>query len=330
MSAISMESVADARRRTLVGLLEALGFVVAIACLTILYAVGLERGAHPVVIVLVAMLVCALVLIAGAGGPGRDALAIMRAPQSFLIGLATIGLEVFYAALLLHASPAEASLFVRFAIPMALVAGWLVLGRRPSVAAAVAGLVVVAMLARLTEGLGEADRLAAPLYGLSVAFCFAIRSFASELHPWNRAASSLRERLRVTGLVVLSSSLLCVGLTAVAVLAVLAGILPATPLLPRLEQFAHGPSWLVAIVVGGATLTAMYYLSFSSVVKIRSERFVAVTVLTPPATLLAQIAAVSAGIVRPVVVEDHVLAVMVVIVAAALAIVWASSRPPSN
>ena len=39
------------------------------------------------------------------------------------------------------------------------------------------------------------------------AFAFNLRGFSAEFHPWNRRARTLIEKLRITGLVVLVTSL---------------------------------------------------------------------------------------------------------------------------
>lgn len=301
-------------------------FVWAIAALTILYAIGLEHGAHPVPTVLVAMLVTSVVLIAAGGGPGPGALRIMLAPQSFLVGFGTIGLEAFYVLMMLHVTPAEAALLMRIAIPLALGVGWLLLDRRPGLLAVLGALILVAGLGRLIEGIDAAERGPGVLYAVASALCFVTRSYASELHPWNRTATSVRERVRVTGLVVLSTTLLALAATALLLLARGYRLLPPTPMLPEPEQFLHIPTLLVALVIGGFVLTSMYFLSFAAVVKIRAENFIAVTVLTPATTLVLQVLAVNAGLLGPQPIAPHVLAAMAVIIAGAGLIVLDARR----
>ena len=63
------------------------------------YVIGHQIGAHPIAFILYAMLVSALVLLA-ATGPGPDAMRIILAPQSWLVGVGTIGMEIFYYLLL--------------------------------------------------------------------------------------------------------------------------------------------------------------------------------------------------------------------------------------
>src|SRR5262249_30178304 len=112
------------------GWIEASFFIVAIALLSVTYVIGQQFGAHPVALILYAMLAWAVAMLS-VTGTGPDALRIALAPQSWFVGAGTIGIEVFYYALLEHVSPAHGSLLVRLAIPVALVLGWVLFGHWP-------------------------------------------------------------------------------------------------------------------------------------------------------------------------------------------------------
>ncbi len=139
------------------GWIEAGLYVFAIAFLSLAYVVGHRLGAHPIAFVLYAMLVSALVLLA-ATGPGPDAVRIILAPQSWLVGAGTIGMEIFYYLLLEKLSPAEGSLLVRLSIPLSLIVGWALFARRPRAIAWVGGAVIVAGLLPLLFLLDPAYR----------------------------------------------------------------------------------------------------------------------------------------------------------------------------
>ena len=65
----------------------------AIAFLSLSYVVGHQVGAHPIAFILYAMIVSAVALL-GVTGFGPDALRIMLAPQSWLVGIGTVGMEI--------------------------------------------------------------------------------------------------------------------------------------------------------------------------------------------------------------------------------------------
>ena len=71
------------------GWIEAGIYVCSIGVLGLIYAVGHQIGAHPIAFILYAMVVSALMLLA-ATGPGPEALRIILAPQSWLVGIATV------------------------------------------------------------------------------------------------------------------------------------------------------------------------------------------------------------------------------------------------
>ena len=88
------------------------------------------------------------------------------------------------------------------------------------------------------------------------------------------------EKLRVTGLVVLVSSLASLALAGAVALLIATGLVPPLEMMPTAAQMLHGPTVLLAIAVGSVILTAMAVLSFSAVVKITTENFTATSALT--------------------------------------------------
>ena len=182
--------------------------------LSISYVVGQQVGAHPIAFILYAMFVSAVVLLAITGF-GPDALRIMLAPQSWLVGLGIIGIEVFYYILLDHVAPAHGSLLVRLAIPLSMVAGWVLFARRPQRIAVIGAGVVFLGIVPLLFAIDAEHRAAGMAAGIASALFSTLRSFAAEFHPWNRRATTVMEKLRVTGLVVLVTSLSSLALAGV-------------------------------------------------------------------------------------------------------------------
>ena len=139
-------------------------------------------------------------------GFGPEALRIMLAPQSWLVGLGIIGIEVAYYILLDYVAPAHGSLLVRLAIPLSMVGGWVIFARRPPRLAMIGTFVVFAGIAPLLLTIDAEHRAAGGAAGVAAASFSTLRSFAAEFHPWNRRATTVMEKLRVTGLVVLVTS----------------------------------------------------------------------------------------------------------------------------
>jgi hypothetical protein len=305
------------------GWVEAGFFVLAIAVLGIAYVFGQRIGAHPIALVLYATTASALALLV-VTGVGQDALRIVLAPQSWLVGIGAISIEIFYYLLLENVSPALGSLFVRLAIPLSFVVGWLLFARRPRRLAVIGAGIVLAGIVPLIATIDAEHRMAAAATGVASALSSNLRSFSAEFHPWNRSATTVREKLRVTGLIVLVTSLVSLALTGG--LAVLIGIgwLEPTPLVPTAGQMLHGPTILLGAVVVGAIMTAMAVLSFSAVVKITTENFMATNAFTPVGTLLVQIAASAVGLIPTYALDPSLLSAMGVVIAGVLLILYAA------
>ena len=104
------------------------------------------------------------------------------------------------------------------------------------------------------------------------------------------------------------------------------GLLPATGLVPTVAQLLHVPTILLGTLCGGAMLTAMAYLGFSSVVKINTENLTAMLAFAPVTAWLFQVIGVAAGLIVAESLDPRLIGAMAVLVAAVLLIFWAGHR----
>lgn len=307
------------------GWVEAGLYVLAIAILSLTYVVGHQLGAHPIAFILYAMLVSALALLA-VTGPGPEALRIMLAPQSWLVGIGIIGIEVAYFILLQHVAPAHGSLLVRLAIPMSMLAGWALFARRLARLSMIGAGVVLVGIVPLLFTIDVGHQAAGAAAGIASAFFSTLRSFAAEFHPWNRKAKTVMEKLRVTGLVVFVTSMAGLALAGSAALLIQTGLMPPTGMVPTEAQMLHVPTILLGVLVGGVILTAMAALSFSAVVKITTENLMSVHAFTPLATLLVQMAASAVGLIPVYALDPSLLPAMATVIAGVFLILLAARR----
>jgi hypothetical protein len=307
------------------GWIEAGLYVFAIAFLSLAYVVGHQVGAHPIAFILYAMIVSAVTLLSVTGF-GDNAMRVILAPQSWLVGIGTVGMEIFYYLVLANVAPAHGSLLVRLSIPVSLAIGWIMFRRRPPRLALIGGLVVIAGIVPLIVSIDEEHRAAAFWAAFASAFAFNLRGFSAEFHPWNRRAKTVMEKLRITGLVVLVTSITALVLTAAGSLAVGFGLLPPLSIIPTAEQMLHVPTILLGVLVGGAILTSMAVLSFSSVVKITTENFTATSAFTPVATLLVQLGGSALGLIPVYAIDPALMPAMAVVVGGVLLILYAARR----
>jgi len=278
------------------GWVEAGLFVVALSVLNIVYAVAHQAGANAIVFVLYATAFASVGMLLLTGF-GRESMSVLRSAQSWVYGLASVAMEGFYFLLLSTVSPAEASLTVRLTIPVSLMLGWFLFSRQISRITLFGTLIVIAAVLPVFWFLPEQTRSKAFILALTCAFIASIKTFASEFHPHNRAAETVMDKLRVTGLVVLATTI--VGALILVPLSLLSasGIIPSFSVIPSFNAYWHGPTLLTAIGLGSPVLVAMNYLTFSSSVKITTENFLALSAFTPLGALVAQILAAWFGII---------------------------------
>ena len=317
--------MADPNRAARSGWLEAFGYVIAIGVLSLAYAVGHTVGAHPIAFILYAMVASATATLA-ITGVSNDTLAIASYPLSWVVGAAIILVEVFYYATLAYVSPTHGNLLVRIGIPMAMLASWALLGRRPPALALVGGAIIVAATGYVVM-ITDADvRWPAAAAGTLAGFFMVVRGFTGEYHRWNRAARSVREKLRVTGTLLLVTSLMSLTFVALAAGAIAADILPPLQFVPTGAELLHVPTILLGALGGGAVLTVMNYLSFSSVVKISTQNLTAMMAFSPVATWAFQELGVALGLITVTRPEPRLIAAMATFIVAVLLIFWAGRR----
>lgn len=315
-------SPGDAPASTAIGWIEASGFVVAIGVLSLVYAIGHALGAHPIAFVLYAILTSSVATLA-VTGLGNDALAIALHPMSWLVGIAIILVEVFYFLTITYVSPAQGNLVLRFAIPIAMIAGWAFFRRRPAPLAIAATVVVTLATAFVVAITDPAVRWPMTASGLLGSVFLVVRGFAGEFHPWNRAARTVRDKLRVTGILLLVTSFLSLALAALLAGAIAVSALPPLRFVPTAAQMLHVPTILLGTLAGGGILALMNYLNFSAVVKITTENITAIMALSPVTTLAFQEIGVALGLIAVTRPEPGIVAAMAVIVVAVLLIFWA-------
>lgn len=277
------------------GWIEAGLFVIAISALTVLYAIAQQAGANTLVFTFYTMAAAAAGMLA-ITGLGADAKAVIAARQSWVFGTATVGLEALYFFLLGILTAAEASLALRLAVPVSLFVGWLFFARVMTGKILIGAGIIVAAVVPILWGLDAARALPASLLTIACALVVSVKTFASEFHPWNRQARTPLEKLRVTGLVVLATTMIAaVALISVVALTA-AGLIPQSPVIPEPAAFWHVPTLVTALLCGAPVFIAMTYLTFSSVVKIGTESFLGTSAFTPFAALGLEMLAAQFGL----------------------------------
>jgi len=293
----SAKGAATAKPAGLSGWVEAALYVLCITVLTLAYATAMMLGAHVVTFIFYSMLIAALALIAITGW-GEDAVPMMLAPSSWLVGAGIILMEAFYFVLLGEVPPGEASLMIRISIPLSLIVGTLLFARHMRRIVWIGGLLVAVAILPLWLRLQFPRDTTALAAAVGCAVMVNARTYATEFHPWNRRAATVHEKMRVTGIVVFITALGGLAAIFAAVALTSAGVLPPSRLVPRPEQLVHLPTLGMALLTGVLVFTALYYFIFSAVIKIGSENLIAVTAFMPLSTLVAQLLVAWTGLLR--------------------------------
>lgn len=311
--------------RGLSGWTEAIFFACTLSVLNVAYGIGHQHGCHPIAFLCYAMTIAAGTLLAFTGaGPHWRAIALH--PLSFVIGGGIIAMEAAYFLLLRYVPPADGSLLVRLNVPAAALLGLILTGRRTTAFGTLGHATVIAGIVWALPSVPAAGRVIGLFLAIACAFIMSSRAFAMEFHPWNRAARNIEEKVRLTGLVLLVSSVLGTLLVGGLMLLAALGILSSDGWLPTVADFLYPPTISLGLFMGGLVLTLMQYLAFSVVLKIRAENFVATTALIPLVTVAFQLAAIRLGILQPVPFDWAILPPMFVVAGGVLLVIWAGRR----
>lgn len=323
-----MTTASDRRVDTDIGLSgwsEAVWFACVLSVLNVAYGVGHQHGCHPVAFIAYAMTIAGGTLLAftGAGPHWR---AIVAHPLSFAIGGGIIAMEAVYYLLLRVVPPADGSLLVRLNVPAAAILGVMLARRWPSPLALFGHAIVIGGILWALPAIPAEGRWAGLALATACAFIMSARAFATEFHPWNRAARTIEEKARLTGLVLLVAAMLGDLLVVVSMLLTSNGVLAHMEWLPVLSDFLHPPTIALGLFIGGLVLPVMQYLAFSVVLKIRAENFVATTALIPIVTVVFQFAATWFGILQPIVFDWRLLPAMLVVAGGVAVVIEAGRR----
>ncbi|MCP4355649.1 MAG: diguanylate cyclase [Proteobacteria bacterium] len=251
--------------------------------------ISINWHAEPLVFVSVANLVGAIVLLVIAG---RGHLGIKTIKQLHTWGYSTtcVFMDIIFMFVLMKISTTEANLLVRFSIiTTALICQW-GLGRKINPRNYFGFGLVAAGFFTVAYNLPDSVRPMTLFLISLVIICQTLRTYITETHPTNQEASNWGENCRVTGYVVLVTSLafLIMGL-AVAYLKMILPVedLNSFPILssfPDLKDFINPHTIFPATFIGIFNISLASYFYFQATKKVGSDTFLMVSALLPVST----------------------------------------------
>ena len=248
----------------------------------------LEWGVKPTIFILIALFISAFVQINLAGyAPGAWFVRSLRQTHTWVYTLCQVVMNICGLFVLYYITTTEAFFLQRFSIIAAVAMAWIFLNRHPRRRDWPAIALIMAALGYI---LGNLDPDSIPIVSvllLVAGFCNAGRTIVSETHPTYLQAGNILNRLRVTGIILLLTSLSMIGIMLLAALAKphLASW-PLAHLLPDLANFRHGPTFVFALFIGIVFLPLDIYANFRAAALLNTERLL-MTKAALPFTVLA-------------------------------------------
>ncbi|TKW61682.1 MAG: DMT family transporter [Blastochloris viridis] len=226
----------------------------------------------------------ALLIIAG---PGKLGIATLRQPHTWLYSFLVVMVNIGVIYLLSLVSATEKALLIRISVIFSLIIAWMFLNRKPYwsdlVGASVILLGVGLVIAHLTADI----RVLAVITLLITALFYTARMVVTETHPTSNQATTIKDRCRTTGYVLMATSFVFLSFSLLGAwlkVQIPAEQLLANPLLaamPSLSDFTSPATVFAGILLGLFNISLSTYFCFYSTQILKSEVFLMISGITP-------------------------------------------------
>tara|TARA_R110000868_G_scaffold411733_1_gene708208 strand:- start:42803 stop:44455 length:1653 start_codon:yes stop_codon:yes gene_type:complete len=280
---------------------------------------AVQYKVEPTIFICVTLFVAAFMLIAVAG-PGSGGISTLKRGHTWAYGILEVFMNIAQMFALIYITTTEMNFLNRTTVVMSLVATWMCFGRKPHTSDIIGGSLVLMGLYYIAQGLDEAIRVQALVCIFFVALTSVATAMLGEIHPDNNDANTIRARSRVAGYVLLVSSFVFLVVTlGLAYLKANAGqVVEAFPLmsgLPELVDFAHKPTFFIALLLGLTVIPLAMYFFFYATKVAKTETFMAVSSTLPFFTYAIEWLMAKAGLldISAITVNDLLAGVLIVI-----------------
>ena len=250
------------------------------------YAVSIVE-ANPIVFALFALFIAGGTLIIIAG-PGHLGVNTIRRPHTWLYGIFQIILAIFEIGVTKYVTATEASLLLRFGIPLSLLITWIFLKRKPLKTDLIGVLIILAGIWHILGGINNDIKAPLLFFVIGSGIFLTIRTLIAETHPESQQANSIKDRCRVTGYVLLVTNLFSIimfYLIASFKTPALITEMPALNIFPSSSDFFLQPMILASIIVGAIFWAPAMYFYFYAAKEAKTEQFMIFTAFMPIFTL---------------------------------------------
>ncbi|MAS87639.1 MAG: hypothetical protein CMH30_06650 [Micavibrio sp.] len=266
------------------GYLHALNWVILIGACNALFKIFVALEIHPVIVICQSMLFAGLILLLLAG-PGRLAKDAITSPHSWYYGFCYLISTSIFVTAMHYISATQMSLLIKAVVPISLIVSVFCFKRHLD-RTGWAGFVLV-LIGLFFVGLEIEPRVFWMVVALVLIFSLfeTLQMMISDIHSSNnKARRSVRESMRVTGMVLAITALLfllvCLGgAVGVEYMGLKHGVLP------NIADFINPWSFIMAFVYGVFGLSFIRYSEFVANREIKFENFLAMTSLSVITTL---------------------------------------------
>ncbi len=228
--------------------------------------------------------VCEMLFITGIvllsiAGKGENSLKTILSARSWLYGIFQILKNLTMVAAFFFVAATEANLIINIEIIISILLSWALLHRKPLKSDYVSITLILFGIITIIAHLDSSVRVPAALLLFFSGFCTSIRTIIAEIHPENKAQMTIKDRCRVTGFVIIVTSI-----TFIAVLMALSFIVQYLPqeiqssaiivkTIPSKAEFLYSYNLIAATVVGIFVFAPSMYFYFYAAKVAQNEVF---------------------------------------------------------
>ena len=234
---------------------------------------------------------CASVVLIVIAGPGYGGMETLKEPRTWLYGVLQITMSVIEIFVYSLITTTEANLLFRAAVLITIPAAWFFFNRKPIASDWIGSGIIAAGLLYIAMTLPEDIRAIAVTSVIALSIVFTIKAFVMETHSTASEHSPIKDRCRVTGYVLLVSSmcfiLLFIGMAyAKQFMPIEQQALFSS--LPSAADFKDVNTIVFSVFVGVFVLAAGMYYYFYSTKLAKAEGYMIAACLLPIFTLVME------------------------------------------
>lgn len=275
---------------------------------------GTTLDASPFVFVTTGLFIGSFVLVM-IGGQGSKAIDSMRSGHTWLYSLFQLSLNIGTMVSMLYVTSTQSMFLQKINILMALFIGLAFYdNRKVSKNDLIGCLIVLAGVVLMFSTVPSKDIIMAVISILFIAFCHVMRTNIAERHEIAKNTRDFHEHCRVTGYVLLSTSLLFLVLgLGIAGLKSLGHAIPFD-MIPTKELFITKDQLVLATMLGLFIIPVGMYSYFYASRALKSENMVIITAYLPLFTFAVESIAAYFGLVelRDLIIQDYISAALIV------------------